>query len=148
MVGFVWNFSHKLTMMINADTPPVTVKQNHINLERKYIKKLSWLMINMLKTFHRTVDLPRQCIARHAKLNCWKTLSFGRECSSRTDLVSKTDPLVFSLAWPEQLRYALCDSLYFKSLRQAYYDKLKYNSKRENHKTKSTGAWNYHSFRK
>lgn len=30
MVGFVWNFSHKLIMITSADMNAITVKQNHI----------------------------------------------------------------------------------------------------------------------
>lgn len=41
IVGFVWNFSHKLTIIIQVATAPTDVKQNHINLKKIIISLLN-----------------------------------------------------------------------------------------------------------
>jgi hypothetical protein len=46
MVGLVWNFSHKLTMMMKAATAPMATKQNHINLKFDEAKMVFVMLVH------------------------------------------------------------------------------------------------------
>lgn len=92
MVGFVWNFSHKLTMITKAAMKPMTVKQNHMNLFRNSRRRF-WVKStcfnrteNHCHTFRQMDGQFPRYIAHHATWNCWKTPASDRADSCGTSV--------------------------------------------------------------
>lgn len=71
IVGFVWNFSHRLTIMTNAATNPMATKQNHMNL--KNIGFILKITSNLTITSLQMVFLSQQCTEYHVTLNYQRT---------------------------------------------------------------------------